>query len=88
MTMPRRRRPTIEQRAEELLHQAENSRRRPGSYEELVQLWGWVPVLEREALQVELETATDDDAMLAAMMRAEAALLLAQRRKAKGLPRY
>jgi hypothetical protein len=50
-------------------------------------LWSWVSVLEREALADELETATDGDAELAALMRCEAALLIAQTRRSAGCPR-
>jgi hypothetical protein len=86
--MSSRLRRTTEQRARELLHRAENSRRLPGSNAEIVELWSWVSVLEREALADALETAPDgSDTEFAALKRCEAALLIAQTRRSAGWPR-
>jgi hypothetical protein len=51
-------------------------------------LWSWVPVPVREQLEIEIENATTENAVLAVRLRAEAELLLAQKRKADGLPPY
>jgi hypothetical protein len=85
--MPARRVITAtDRRLAELERQAEQ--RLPDSHEEIVNLWSWVPVPEREQLEIEIEAAEpDSDAMLAAKLGAERALLLAQQRRANDWPR-
>jgi hypothetical protein len=90
MAMPRRPRPTIEQRAQQLLDQARH-RWPPDDHRAREELMSWISVEDREKLWETWEAAReagDDDGELAAQLQLEALLLLAQKRKANGLPRY
>jgi hypothetical protein len=78
---------TLRRRLAEL--ERDSEARLPDDAREREELWSWVPVPEREALEIEMEAVlaavpVDSNAMLAAELKLGAALLLAQKRRDDG----